>query len=85
MVPSAWRPTPARNAVTAKGAVTLIEAVGEPSQGTKPSRLQNKMKKKKVRDKFPVYKRAIPFAVPIFFGAILTIVVGNLLFIAILG
>ncbi len=43
------------------------------------------MKDKKVKDKFPVYKRAVPFAVPIFLGTILTIVAGNLLLLAILG
>ena len=42
-------PTPARNVTTANGAVTLIEAVGEPSHGIRPSRLQNRMKKNKVR------------------------------------
>jgi Flp pilus assembly protein protease CpaA len=43
------------------------------------------MKKKKVKDTFPVYKRAIPFAVPIFFGALITIIAGNLLLLAIVG
>ncbi len=43
------------------------------------------MRRKRVRDRFPVYKRAVPFAVPIFFGTLLTILVGNLLFLAILG
>ena len=33
----------------AKGAVTLSEAVGEPNPGTKPIRLQKRMKKKMVR------------------------------------
>ncbi|MGC8571759.1 MAG: hypothetical protein ACP5RI_01310 [Candidatus Micrarchaeia archaeon] len=39
-----------------------------------------KMKEKKIKDKFPVYRSAIPFALPIFVGAIISILFGNLLF-----
>ena len=45
----------------------------------------SEMRRKKIREKFPVYKRAVPFAVPIFFGTIITILAGNLLLLAILG
>jgi prepilin signal peptidase PulO-like enzyme (type II secretory pathway) len=40
----------------------------------------DKFKKKKIRDKLPVYKEAMPFAVPIFVAVLLSILVGNLLF-----
>jgi Flp pilus assembly protein protease CpaA len=43
------------------------------------------MRRKKVRQKFPVYKRAVPFGVPIFFGALLTILFGNILLVALVG
>ena len=39
------------------------------------------MKKKGVRKKYPVYKRAVPLAVPIFVGALLALVFGNLIFL----
>jgi Flp pilus assembly protein protease CpaA len=45
----------------------------------------SEMKKKRIRDRFPVYKRAVPFAVPIFLGTLITIIAGNLLLIALLG
>ena len=38
------------------------------------------MKKEKIKDKFPVYKEAMPFALPIFIALILSILIGNLLF-----
>ncbi len=43
------------------------------------------MKKKGIKAKFPVYKRAIPFAVPIFIGTVLTVLVGNILLFALFG
>lgn len=45
----------------------------------------SEMRRKRVSQKFPVYKRAVPFAVPIFFGTLMTIIAGNLLLVAILG
>lgn len=45
----------------------------------------SEMRRKRVRDRFPVYKRAVPFAVPIFLGTLITIVAGNLLLVALLG
>ena len=39
------------------------------------------MKKKGVRKKYPVYKRAVPLAVPIFAGVLLSLVFGNLIFL----
>ena len=46
---SALPPMPAAKVITASGAVVLIDAVGEPIQGSKPSRLQKRMKKNSVR------------------------------------
>jgi Flp pilus assembly protein protease CpaA len=43
------------------------------------------MKRKKIKQKFPVYKSAVPFAVPIFIGVVLTLLFGNLLLLALLG
>jgi Flp pilus assembly protein protease CpaA len=48
-------------------------------------RMIDEMRSKKIKTRFPLYKRAIPFAVPIFLGALLTIVFGNILLIAIAG
>ena len=39
-----------------------------------------KMKSKKIKEKLPVYKEAMPFALPIFVALIITLLVGNLLF-----
>ncbi len=39
------------------------------------------MKRKDIRKKYPVYKRAVPLAVPIFAGAVLSVVFGNLIFL----
>jgi hypothetical protein len=38
------------------------------------------MKKSKIKEKLPVYKEAMPFALPIFIAVILCLIVGNLLF-----
>lgn len=43
------------------------------------------MRKKRIKQKFPVYKQAVPFAVPIFLGTLLTIIVGNILIVALIG
>jgi hypothetical protein len=45
----------------------------------------SEMSKKRIKAKYPVYKRAVPFAVPIFLGTILTILFGNLLLVALFG
>lgn len=37
------------------------------------------MKKEKIKEKFPVYKEAMPFALPIFIALLLSILIGNLL------
>ena len=42
--------------------------------------LIKKMKKAKIKEKFPVYKEAMPFALPIFVALIISILIGNLLF-----
>ena len=39
------------------------------------------MKKKGIKEKMPVYKNALPFALPIFIGAIVTLLVGNMMFV----
>ncbi len=39
-----------------------------------------KMRKLKTKEKFPVYKEALPFAFPIFLALIITLLFGNLLF-----
>ncbi|HUC39004.1 MAG TPA: hypothetical protein VL944_02650 [Candidatus Acidoferrum sp.] len=44
------------------------------------SNLITEMKKKKIRDKVPVYKQAIPFAAPIFIATVLSILIGNIIF-----
>ncbi len=44
------------------------------------SKLIMEFKRKRIRDKLPVYKEAMPFAVAIFFGVLISIAVGNLLF-----
>ncbi len=41
--------------------------------------LIEEMKKKRINEKFPVYKRAIPFAVPIFVAVVLSILLGNII------
>ncbi|MGI0100361.1 MAG: hypothetical protein ACREBH_01385 [Candidatus Micrarchaeaceae archaeon] len=38
------------------------------------------MRRQKIKDKLPVYKNAMPFAVPIFIGVIMTLLFGNLIF-----
>ncbi|MCL5433395.1 MAG: hypothetical protein M1538_00245 [Candidatus Marsarchaeota archaeon] len=38
-----------------------------------------KMKEKKIKKKLPVYRTAIPLAVPIFFGVIISLLFGNIL------
>ena len=38
------------------------------------------MKAKRVRNKMPVYRKALPFAVPIFAGVVLSILFGNIIF-----
>ncbi len=38
------------------------------------------MKEKNVKDKMPVYKNALPFAVPIFLGVVLSILFGDIIF-----
>jgi Flp pilus assembly protein protease CpaA len=38
------------------------------------------MKKKKVKDRLPAYKNAMPFALPIFVAVIITVLFGNLIF-----
>lgn len=43
------------------------------------SNMIKKIKDKKIREKFPVYKEAVPFALPIFIAVILSLLVGNLL------
>ncbi len=40
-----------------------------------------KMKRKHIKIKLPVYKKGIPFAVPLFVGVIITLLFGNLFFI----
>jgi Flp pilus assembly protein protease CpaA len=42
-------------------------------------RLIREMKSKKVKDKFPVYKRAVPLALPIFVALVLSVLYGNLI------
>lgn len=49
------------------------------------SKMIAEMKTKGIKERFPVYKRAIPFAVPIFIGTILTILVGNILLAVLLA
>jgi Flp pilus assembly protein protease CpaA len=44
-------------------------------------KLIKEMKLKKVNEKLPVYKKAMPFAVPIFIGIVLAILLGNILFL----
>jgi hypothetical protein len=39
------------------------------------------MKKKDIRKKYPVYKRGVPLAVPIFVGVVLALLFGNLIFL----
>ena len=43
--------------------------------------LIEEMKKKDMRKKYPVYKRAVPLAAPIFVGAVLALLFGNLIFL----
>ncbi|MDE1865165.1 MAG: hypothetical protein KGH94_00800 [Candidatus Micrarchaeota archaeon] len=45
----------------------------------------SEMKRKGITTKYPVYKRAIPFAVPIFLGTVLTILLGNILLALLIG
>ena len=42
-------------------------------------RMLDEMRRKRVRERFPVYKRAIPLAVPIFFGIVISIMLGNVI------
>lgn len=42
-------------------------------------KLIEEMKQKRIREKVPVYKRAIPFAVPIFIALVLSILLGNII------
>lgn len=42
--------------------------------------LMAEMKAKRVKDKLPVYRNALPFAVPIFIGVALSILFGNIIF-----
>jgi hypothetical protein len=39
-----------------------------------------RMKRKHIRSKLPVYRKALPFAVPIFAGVALSVLLGNLIF-----
>ncbi len=41
------------------------------------------MKKKGVRTKFPVYRKAMPLALPIFAGVIISLLIGNIIFLII--
>lgn len=43
--------------------------------------LINRMRREKIKEKLPVYKEALPFALPIFIAVIASIVIGNLLFL----
>jgi hypothetical protein len=43
-------------------------------------KLIKEFKRKRIREKLPIYKEAMPFAVAIFFGVLISIAVGNLLF-----
>ncbi|MGC8648599.1 MAG: hypothetical protein ACP5UN_00015 [Candidatus Micrarchaeia archaeon] len=40
----------------------------------------DKVKSKNIKEKIPVYRNAIPLALPIFFGLIISILIGNILF-----
>ena len=42
--------------------------------------LMAEMEAKRVKDKLPVYRNALPFAVPIFIGVALSILFGNIIF-----
>jgi len=42
--------------------------------------LINEMKAKRIRNKIPVYKNALPFAVPIFVGVVFSILFGDIIF-----
>jgi Flp pilus assembly protein protease CpaA len=44
------------------------------------SSLIDEFRRKRIREKMPVYKEAMPFALPIFAGVLISIAVGNLLF-----
>ena len=39
------------------------------------------MKTNKIKEKLPVYKEALPFAVPIFIAVIVTLLIGNMIFV----
>ncbi len=47
--------------------------------------LINEIKKKKIREKLPVYKEALPFALPILIGVLIAIALGNILFFIIVA
>jgi hypothetical protein len=46
-------------------------------------KMLNEIKKKHIRDKIPVYRNGIPFALPIFIGTVVSILLGNPLILAI--
>jgi hypothetical protein len=47
--------------------------------------LIKELKRKRIKEKLPVYKEAMPFALPIFAGVIISIALGNLLFFIIVA
>lgn len=48
------------------------------------SRMISEMKRKRVKLKFPVYRNAFPFAVPLFISAVLSLLFGNLILFIVL-
>lgn len=46
-------------------------------------KLINELKQKRINKKFPVYKKAIPLALPILIGVIITLLIGNIMLLAI--
>ena len=47
------------------------------------TKLMNQMRKMRIKEKFPVYRKAMPLALPIFAGAVISLLAGNIVLIVI--